>query len=86
MNTKLMTEAEYDSAMKRIDEIFQAQEGPEAEELDKLVDLVVAYEDEHFPLGLPNLDDFSEGEQRASVMRGLDQARRRQFVEGPNLD
>lgn len=42
---------EYEMACKRIDEIFQAQEGPEAEELDHLATLVDAYETEHFPIG-----------------------------------
>jgi HTH-type transcriptional regulator/antitoxin HigA len=49
--TQIITNEEYEMACSRIDEIFQAQEGPEANELDRLVTLVDAYETEHFPIG-----------------------------------
>lgn len=42
------TEEEYLKVMARIDEIFFAETGPEAEELSCLVDAVMAYEDEHW--------------------------------------
>ncbi len=49
--TQIMNKEEYRSALKRIDEIFQADIGmAEGEELDALVDLVVAYEDLHYPI------------------------------------
>ncbi len=44
----IKTEEEYFKAMARIDEIFFAEVGPEAEELNRLVDAVMAYEDEHW--------------------------------------
>jgi HTH-type transcriptional regulator / antitoxin HigA len=56
MNIKpIRTEADYEAACKRIDEIFQAEPGtPEEEELDILATLVDAYEEKHFPIGKPH--------------------------------
>jgi HTH-type transcriptional regulator/antitoxin HigA len=49
-----MTEAEYEAALKRVDELMEAQAGtPEAEELSALADEIVAYEEEHFPIDAP---------------------------------
>jgi HTH-type transcriptional regulator / antitoxin HigA len=51
----IRTEEDYDSACKRIDEIFQAEPGsPEDDELEILVTLVDAYEEKHFPIGMPH--------------------------------
>jgi HTH-type transcriptional regulator/antitoxin HigA len=51
----IRTEEDYESACRRIDEIFQAEPGSkEEEELDILATLVDAYEEEHFPLGKPH--------------------------------
>lgn len=47
----IRTEADYEAALARIDEIFEAElDSPEARELDALVDLVESYESKHFPL------------------------------------
>ena len=49
------TEKEYEEAINRIDEIFHAQEGSEeAKELQLLVVLVQKYEDEKYPLEIPD--------------------------------
>ena len=51
----IRTEEEYEAALARIDEIFDAQKGTaEGEELDELADLVESYEDKHYPIGLPD--------------------------------
>lgn len=51
----IYTEEDYETACKRIDEIFHAEPGtPEDDELQILVTLVDAYEEKHFPLGMPN--------------------------------
>lgn len=47
-----MTEEEYEVAMQRVDELFDAEAGtPEGRELSDLADRIVAYEQEHFPIG-----------------------------------
>jgi HTH-type transcriptional regulator / antitoxin HigA len=51
----IRTEEDYAAACKRIDEIFQAEPGsPEDDELEVLVTLVDAYEEKHFPIGMPH--------------------------------
>lgn len=47
-------EADYDKALAEIERLFDAKLGtPEGERLDALVTLVVAYEQEHYPVGPP---------------------------------
>jgi antitoxin component HigA of HigAB toxin-antitoxin module len=54
----MMTKPEYNAAMSRIDEIFDADPGtPEGAELDRLVMLVEAYEDENFPIPEPTPEE-----------------------------
>ena len=49
------TEQEYEAALKRVDELMDAELGTlEGEELDVLVDLVEAYESRHVPIGYPS--------------------------------
>jgi HTH-type transcriptional regulator / antitoxin HigA len=51
----IRTEEDYEAACKRIDEIFQAEPGsPEDDELEILATLVDAYEEKHFPIGMPH--------------------------------
>ena len=51
----LKTEKDYDEALKRIEQLFDAEEGtPEAEELELLSTLVELYENEHFPIEAPD--------------------------------
>ena len=56
MNIKsIRTEQEYETALKRVDELMDADLGtPEGEELDVLVDLIEAYESRHVPMGYPS--------------------------------
>jgi len=47
----LKTEAEYDVALLRVIELFNAEEGtPEGDELDILLPLVIDYEAIHYPI------------------------------------
>ena len=51
----IRTEADYDAALARVHELWNAEPGStEGDELDALVDLVEAYEDEHYPIGCPS--------------------------------
>lgn len=51
----IKTEADYESALKRIGELMEAEPGtPDGEELELLATLVEIYEDQHFPVGLPS--------------------------------
>lgn len=51
----IKTEADYDDALSRIDELFDAKpDTPEGDELDLLVTLVELYEKREFPIDLPD--------------------------------
>ena len=51
----IRTEADYETALARIDELMNAEPGsPEGRELDVLVDLVDLYESRHEPMGYPD--------------------------------
>ena len=52
----IRTESDYEYALARIDEIFDAEEGTsESDEYDVLVDLVELYESRNYPVGLPSV-------------------------------
>jgi hypothetical protein len=62
-----MTPEEHEAALKRINELMDAEAGtPEAEELSRLADAVVAYEDVHFPI------PFEEGSCSCAEFDGED--------------
>ena len=47
--TIVKTEDEYNQALERLEEIFDARRGtPEGDELDILAGIIEKYEDEHF--------------------------------------
>lgn len=49
------TEADYEAALKRIDELMNSEpDSPHADELELLATLVEAYEDKHFSIDLPD--------------------------------
>jgi len=51
----IRTEQDYDAALARIEEIWNAEAGtPESDELDVLAVLVEAYEEEHHPIDPPD--------------------------------
>jgi HTH-type transcriptional regulator / antitoxin HigA len=51
----IKTEKDYELALARVDEIFDAKpDTSEGDELDVLTTLIEAYEDDHFPVGLPD--------------------------------
>ena len=56
MNIKpIKTEADYQSALKEIETLFGAEPGtPKGDQLDILITLVETYEDEHYPIPLPD--------------------------------
>ena len=52
----IRTEEDYEAALARVDDIFEAQPNtPEGGELDVLTDLIVVYDDKHYPIGPPSL-------------------------------
>ncbi len=56
------TEADYDAALARIDELFHSEPAsPEGEELDVLIDLVEHYEDRHYPIEYPSAVGAMDG-------------------------
>lgn len=53
--TQILTEEDYDHALTRMNEIFQAEIGTaEGDERDALFDLIEEYENEHYPIDPPN--------------------------------
>ncbi|MFN8354839.1 MAG: transcriptional regulator [Spirosomataceae bacterium] len=56
MNWKVIkTEAQYDAALKRADEIFDASPNtPEGDEIEILLLLIKDYEDRHYPIPPPD--------------------------------
>ena len=54
--TQILTEKDYDRALTRMNEIFQAEIGtPEGDERDALFDLIEEYENEHYPIDPPSV-------------------------------
>jgi HTH-type transcriptional regulator/antitoxin HigA len=51
----IKTDKDYNQALERLEIIFDAEKGsPEGDELELLGILVDQYENEHFPIGLPD--------------------------------
>jgi len=51
----IKTEQDYNQALERLEEIFQAEANtPEGDEADVLSILIEKYEDEHYPIGMPD--------------------------------
>ena len=51
----IKTDEDYNQALKRLETIFDAKKGsPEGDELEVLGILVDQYENDHFPIGLPD--------------------------------
>jgi len=51
----IKTEADYEAALARIDELMDAQpDSPEGDELDILVVLLESYEEKHHPISAPD--------------------------------
>jgi antitoxin component HigA of HigAB toxin-antitoxin module len=52
LNTEIKTEEEYRKSLARIEELFDIpDDSPDRPELIRLLDLVNAYEDIHYPMG-----------------------------------
>jgi len=55
INKLIKTKKDYDFALSRIDKLMDAKKGtPEADELELLATLVEMYEDEHYPMDMPD--------------------------------
>ena len=56
METKMIkTEEEYKTASARLSELMDVEAGsPEGDELELLAHLIGIYEDEHFPIAMPD--------------------------------
>lgn len=53
--TPIRNEKDYQRALARLEEIFDARKGSkEGDELEVLSKLVDTYENEHFPFGIPD--------------------------------
>ncbi len=51
----IKTDAEYEAALARLDELLGAKPGtPEGDEFELWVTLIKDYEEEHFPIDLPD--------------------------------
>src|SRR5215467_14870742 len=51
----IRTEADHESALHRVEQLWDADQGsPDGDELDVLLALVEAYEEEHYPIDLPD--------------------------------
>jgi HTH-type transcriptional regulator / antitoxin HigA len=71
----IKNEAEYESALRRIDELFDAPpETPECDELELWSILVEAYEDIHYPMTAPDPVDAIRFRMEQTNMRPVDLA------------
>ena len=51
----IKTEQDYDNALERVETLMSAEPGsPEMDELDILATLINAYEENHFPIDVPD--------------------------------
>jgi len=51
----IKTEHDYNQALKRLEQIFHAEvDTPEGDEAEVLSILIEKYEDEHYPIGMPD--------------------------------
>ena len=72
MMDKIENEADYDAALKRVEELFNADPNtPEGQELDVLVTLVEEYENIHYPIAPPSKEAALRFRQEQSIMDRL---------------
>lgn len=50
----IKSEEEYKILLGRLEELFQTKDPDNSKELDKIADLIEEYENEHYPIGLPD--------------------------------
>ena len=66
----IRTEADYDAALRHIETLWGAAQGtPEGDELEVLATLVESYENEHYPVDLPDPIEAIEFRARAARQR-----------------
>ncbi len=67
---RIKTEEEYERALKRIEELMDAEAGtPEEDELVRLTDIVEAYEEEHYPIDPPDPVALAEFRREQSMKK-----------------
>lgn len=81
----MRTEEDYEAALSRIEEIFDSEPGsPEDDELEILVTLVDAYEENYLPIGMPHtfrrsflrlMADFGEAPHKRDALAEITQVR-----------
>lgn len=68
----IKTEADYEVALAEIERLFDAEPGTaEGDRLEALVSLVEVYEDEHYDLPLPTLNEGRGLSRKGEVMKAL---------------
>ena len=87
----IKTKKDYNNALKRIEELFDAKAGsPEADELELLVALVELYEKEHFPIEKPTvaelislaLEEMNMTQKELATVIGVSASRINDYVTG----
>jgi uncharacterized protein YegP (UPF0339 family) len=57
----IRSDADYEAALSDLKILWGAEPGtPDGEKLNNLVDCIVAYEDEHFPMGTPDEESIRQ--------------------------
>ncbi len=79
MIDKIETESEYDAALARAEELWNAKLGtPEGKELDNLVTLIEEYEAVHYPTDPPSKEAAIQfrREQSSMITKGNEESQR----------
>ncbi len=94
---QIKTEAQYNAALARIEELLPLtwgddvpEDSPENLELALLTDLVADYEDVHYPVGTPSLIDtirlrmyeMGLNQQKAAALLGISAPRMSEIMNG----
>ena len=72
MINKIETEDEYDIALTRAEELFNAEHGtPEGRELDALITLIEKYEAVHYPIDPPSKEEILRFRREQFMLEGM---------------
>ena len=72
MIDKIETEADYDAALKRVEELWNAElNTPDGQELDALVTLVEEYESTHYSIDPPRKEAVLRFRREQSMLEGI---------------
>jgi antitoxin component HigA of HigAB toxin-antitoxin module len=68
----IRTEQDYEQALRRVEELWASPcDSPERDELNALVTLIEAYEDEHYPIDPPKSAGGIDPEQSIKEFRRM---------------